>query len=111
MIVEMPPLRLRVRVALLRGDAALRVISRVHAHGDPGVAYQAALQVPPLLILAAVADLHQQRRAFSVHRQRQAEIVVLDQTVLREAPFLRNVVKLVRLRSCEVFSTVTYAPA
>lgn len=90
-IVEMPPLRLGVRVAFLRCDAALRVISRVHAHGDSGVPYQAALQVPPLLILAAVADLHQQRRALRVHRQGQAEIMMLDQAVLRQAPFLRNV--------------------
>lgn len=82
-IVEMPPLRLRVRVALLRGDAALRVIPRIHTHGYSGVTNQATLQVPPFLILATVADLHQQRRAFGIDRQRQAEIVMLDQAVLR----------------------------
>lgn len=58
-VVEMPPLRLRIRIALLRRDAALRVIPRVYAHGYSGVADQAAFQMPPLLILAAVADLHQ----------------------------------------------------
>lgn len=77
-IVEMPPLRFRIRVALLRRDAALRVISRIHANGDSGVTYQAAFQVSPLLILAAVADLHQQRRALGVHRQSQTEIMMLD---------------------------------
>jgi len=89
-IVQMPLLRLRVRVALLCRDATLRVIPRVHAHRYPGVAYQATLQIPPLLILVAVADLHQQRRALGVHWQRQAEIVMFDQTVLREAPFLKE---------------------
>ena len=69
-IVKMPPLRLGVRVAFLRGDAPLRVISRVHAHRDPRMADQTTLQVPPFLVLATVADLHQQRRAFRVHRQR-----------------------------------------
>lgn len=87
----MPPLRLRIRVALLRRDAALCVIPRVHAHRYSGVADQSALQVSPLLILAAVADLHQQRRALGVHRQGQTEVVVLDQAVLRETPLLRNV--------------------
>lgn len=74
----MPPLRLRIRVALFRRDATLRVVSRVHANGNSGVTYQTALQVPPLLIFTAVADLHQQRRPFRVHRQCQAEIVMLD---------------------------------
>jgi len=74
----MPPLRFRVRVTLLRRDAALRVISRIHAHGNPGVTYQAAFQVSPFLILAAVADLHQQRRALGIYRQSQAEIMMLD---------------------------------
>lgn len=58
-VVEMPPLRLRIRVALLRCDTTLRVIPRIHAHRYSSVANQAAFQVPPLLIFAAVADLHQ----------------------------------------------------
>lgn len=107
-VVKMPPLRLRIRVALLRRDAALRVIPRVHAHRYSGVADQSALQVSPLLILAAVADLHQQRRALGVHRQGQTEIVVLDQAVLREAPLLRNVYTDV-LYLCRIYiSTFVY---
>lgn len=68
-IVQVPPLRLGIRVAFLRGDASLRVISRVHAHRDPRMSDQSALQVPPFLVPATVADLHQQRRSFRVDRK------------------------------------------
>jgi hypothetical protein len=55
------------------------------------VAYQATLQVPPLLIFIAVADLHQQRRTLGMYWQCQAEIVMFDQTILREAPLLQEI--------------------
>lgn len=68
-VVKMPPLRFGVRVALFRGDPFLRVVSRVHAHRNSRMADQTALEMPPFLVLATVADLHQQCRAFRVDRK------------------------------------------
>lgn len=89
-VVEVPALALGVRVALFGGDAALGVLPGVDADRDPGVPDEPALEVTPLLVLAAVAELHQQGGALRVDRQRQAEVVVLYQAVLRQAPLLRE---------------------
>ena len=58
-VVGMPPLGVGVAVAFFGGDSALGLILGVDAHGYPCVADKASLEMPPLLVLGTIADLHE----------------------------------------------------